>query len=367
MKRVICFLMAALMLLSFAGCESKAGKTGGDITVTDHAGNTVTVPGKVDRVAVCGIYPLPSVLSIFFNSAEKIVSMPKQSMSAAKNSLLGQLYPDILNADTECFAGDKVNVESLMKLDPQVVFYSASDAETGNELRNAGFNAIGISVNKWNYDCIETLNQWISLLSQIFPEDAKTDKITKKSKEIYDLVQERVSKLSDDEKARVFVLFQYSETNMLTSGKNFFGQWWCDAIGAKNVSEELSKDNSVAVNMEQVYAWNPDTILVTNFTAAQPENLYNNTIGAYDWSAVDAVKNKRVYKMPMGMYRSYTPGADTAVTLLYLAKTVYPDLFKDIDISEHAVSYYKDVFGIELTKEQIESIFKPSSATAGGF
>lgn len=44
----------------------------------------------------------------------------------------------------------------------------------GDKLREAGFNAVAISVNKWEYNTIETLNNWIDLLSQIFPEDAKS-------------------------------------------------------------------------------------------------------------------------------------------------------------------------------------------------
>lgn len=50
------------------------------------------------------------------------------------------------------------------------------------------------------------------------------------------------------------------------------------------------------MTMEQIYNWNPEMIFVTNFTKAQPDDLYNNTIGANDWNAVNAVKNKRVIK-----------------------------------------------------------------------
>ena len=32
------------------------------ITVTDHNGNVVTVPRRIDRIVVCDILPLPSVL-----------------------------------------------------------------------------------------------------------------------------------------------------------------------------------------------------------------------------------------------------------------------------------------------------------------
>ena len=132
------------------------------------------------------------------------------------------------------------------------------------------------------------------------------------------------------------------------------------------MATELDKDNSVTVSMEQVYTWNPGVILVTNFTKAQPDDIYNSTIGSDDWSGIKAVQDKRVYKMPLGMYRSYTPGADTPITLLWLAKTVYPDLFSDIDVTAQAKSYYSDVFGVTLTDEQVESIFAPVSAAASG-
>ena len=149
---------------------------------------------------------------------------------------------------------------------------------------------------------------------------------------------------------------------MLTSGKKFFGQFWADAIGAVNVAEELSADNSVAVNLEQIYQWNPEIIFMTNFTSAQPQDLYDNTVGVYDWSGIRAVRDKAVYKMPLGMYRSYTPGVDTPITLLWLAKTVYPQLFEDIDVTQRCMDYYKTVFGVTLTQEQVESIFTPVSA-----
>ena len=376
MKKSLCLILCAAMLMSLCAACGSAGtaapasaspSASAAITVTDHAGNAVALPKQIDRIAVCGIYPLPSVLTVFFNSAKKIVAMPKQSMAAAKNSLLGQLYPEILSAQTDCVSGEQINTEELLKLKPDVVFYSASDSATGETLRNAGFAAVAISVNKWQYNCIETLNNWIKLLSEMFPENDKAAAVEKYSTDAYNMIQQRVSKLTDAQKARVFVLFQYSDTNMLSSGKNFFGQWWCDAIGAVNVASELTKDNSVAVNMEQVYSWNPDVILVTNFTSAQPDDLYSNKIGSSDWSGIKAVQTKRVYKMPLGMYRSYTPGADTPITLMWLAKTVYPDLFTDIDVTAKAKAYYKDVFGVELTDAQVESIFAPVSAAAAGF
>ena len=70
--------------------------------------------------------------------------------------------------------------------------------------------------------------------------------------------------------------------------------------------------------------------------------------------------------MPLGRYRSFTPGVDTPVTLLRLAKTAYPDLFSDIDIIAETKAYYKDVFGIDLTEDQAASIFAPAADAASG-
>ena len=372
-RSLILLLALSMSMMCLSACGSSGGEesapadTPATITVTDHADNQVEVPAEINRIAVCDIYPLPSVLAVFFGNADKIVGMPMPSMTAAQNGLLGQLYPEILNAETGYIDGTNVNMEALTALEPDVVFYSASSAELGEQLRNAGFAAVAISVNKWDYNCIETLNHWIELLSQMFPDSDKAELVRTRSEEMYALVQDRVKDIPDEERANAFFLFQYSDTTLLTSGKQFFGQWWADAIGAKNVATELSTDNSVAVNMEQVYAWNPDLIFMTNFNTYYPDDLYNNTVEGYDWSAVTAVQNERVFKMPLGMYRSYTPGVDCPVTLLWMAKAAYPEKFEDLDVIAEAKSYYKEVFGIDLTDEQAQSIFAPVQSSGTGF
>ena len=365
MKRFLTLLLALTLLLTACGTAPASQKN--KRTITDQAGFTVELPEKVERIVVCDILPLPSVLSVFFDSADKIVGMSGTSMNAAENSLLGQLYPEILNAETGFIDGSTVNTEELLKLRPDVVFYNASRAELGQQLRTAGFPAVAISVNKWDYDCIETLNNWIALLSEIFPDNDRTETVKNYSDKVLGMVRDRISAIPAEQRERVLFLFQYSETNILTSGAKFFGQWWADATGAINVAEELTTDNSVAVNMEQIYAWNPSVILITNFTSAGPDDIYNNTVGVYDWSAIDAVQSRRVYKMPLGMYRSYTPGADTPVTLLWLAKTLYPTYFEDVDILAETKAYYKEVFGVELTDSQAESIFAPAADAGTGF
>ena len=370
MKKTIIFFMVLLCVASLFARGSKEAAVMVEPSthiVVDHQGIEVEVPKKIERIALCNMYPLTSVISVFFNSADKIVAMSKPSLTAAQNGLLGQLYPEILNIDTAALTG-QINIEELMKKNPDIVFINAGNFEARKILGDAGIPAVGVAVNKWNYDCIETLDHWISLLAELFPEDSdKVQTVHDYSYRIYNEIQARVKDIPDDERVRVFVLFQYSPTAMLTSGNRFFGQWWCDAIGAINVGHDIDKESSVPVSMEQVYAWNPEAIVITNFTSAQPETLYNNSMGSDDWSAIKAVKERRVYKTPLGMYRSYTPGVDAPVSLLWWAKAIYPERFEDMDLIATAKDYYKSVFGIELTDEQIESIFAPPSEAAGGF
>lgn len=383
MKRFIVLLMALIVCFTAISCTKKEVNEVSEVNnatselkkevhvVVDHGGNAVEVPNKIERIVVTDIFPVPAVLSVFFNSADKIVGIAPTSMSAAKNSLLSQVYPEILNAKTDFMNGNVINVEELMKLNPDVVFYSENNNEQKDVLTKAGFAAIGISANGWNYDCIETLNQWLVTLTEVFKYSddiniltERSEKARNKSNDIYNMIKEKLSNLPDEDKKRIFFLFQYNDTTMLTSGKNFFGEWWANAVNAINVAEELKKDNSVATNLEQVYAWDPDMIIITNFTTALPKDLYENTIGTYDWSEIKAVKDKEVYKMPLGMYRTYTPGIDTPITLLWFAKTVYPNIFSDIDLIKETREYYEDIFGIRLTDEQIKNIYNPD-ANAG--
>jgi iron complex transport system substrate-binding protein len=335
------------------------------VTITDHADREVEVPTNPKRVAVLGIYPLPSMLTVYLDSCDSIVAMEPGSMNAAKNGILSQLYPNITNITTDIMDGDDVNIESLLALKPDVVFYNASDTQDLEKLENAGLTAVAFSATKWKFNCTETFNEWMNLLDQIYPEHAgnREELIKKYSTDTYNRIQDTVKNV--EEKQKVLFLFQYDENAMITSSSKFFGQWWCDAVGAVNVAQDVPAEKTNAViTMEQVYEWDPDVIVITNFTQAKPDDLYNNAIGSDDWSNVSAVKNKRVYKMPLGTYRTYTPSVDSPMTLEWLAQAVYPELFKDMDVKADVKEYYQNLFGVTLTDEQVDQMYTPNASAS---
>ncbi|NLH64024.1 MAG: ABC transporter substrate-binding protein [Erysipelotrichaceae bacterium] len=375
MKKTVSIVLSALMSISLlTGCSNStassasasaaaASEVPSEVTITDHADRTVTVPTDPKRVAILSILPLPSMLTIYLDSASSIVAMEPGSMNAAKNGVLSELYPEILNVSTNIMDGNDVNIESLIALEPDIVFYNAGNKSEQEKLENAGLTAVGVSPTKWNYDCIKTYNEWMKLLDQIYPSHAsdREDLVDQYSSQKYAEIQEKVSGIS--EKQKVLFLFQYDTKTMITSSASFFGEWWCNAVGAENAAHDVNADNSNAViSMEQVYAWNPDVIIITNFTSTSPDDLYNNAVGSDDWSTVKAVQDKRVYKMPLGSYRTYTPGVDTPMTLEWLAQAVYPEIFKDYDVASDVKEYYKNLYGVELSDEQVEKMYTPNRA-----
>ena len=369
-RRTVLSLMAAAAAAGvspIAAAEQKGSRPGTRIVVDDN-GDKVEVPEKIERVVVTNILPLASAVAVYLNDGSRIVGMHPASYSAAKNGLLGELYPEVLKADTGFIQGASLNIEALMALRPDVVLVNAPDRRMIDMIRGAGLAAFGISPSKWHYDVIETHNRWMQSLAQLFPEaKGKGELIEKKSREIAKMVADRTKDLPREERARILFIFRYDAKSLVTSGKNFFGQYWCDAVDGINVAEGITADNSNAViGMEEVYGYDPDVIFITNFTAALPEDIYGSKIGGDDWSPVKAVREKRVYKMPLGIYRSYTPSADTPLTLLWMAKRVYPERFKDVDLTTEVKKYYQTVFGVSLTEKQISRMFSPEAAASRG-
>ena len=129
--------------------------------------------------------------------------------------------------------------------------------------------------------------------------------------------------------------------------------------GGVNVGESnIDASSETAINMEQVYSWNPEVILLSNFDDVVPEDLYNNTIDGQDWSQVEAVKNHRVYKIPQGIYRwdADCPCTETTLCMKWMAKVINPEVFKDIDIRQDTKDFYKNFFNYDLTDEELDTI-----------
>lgn len=328
-------------------------------TVIDHAGNEVAIPAKMDRIVITST-PLPSAYVMFAGSAEKLIGMIPSSYAAASNSLLAELMPEITEASTDFMNGSDINIEQLMLMKPDIVFCTETQFEL---LTTAGIPAVVFSSSNWEYNAIDTFGAWVTLFGQIFQDEERATDIVEYGNEVYEMIQTRLAEAGDSlEKPQTFFYFNYSDGTIFTSAH--FAEWWANSVGAVNSATGI-EGSSVEVNMEQIYAWNPDFIFLTNFIPFLEEDIYQNTIEDQDWSTVKAVQEGKVYKIPLGVYRWFPPSADTPLMLMWLAKTVHPELFSDIDMNEETLKYYKNFYNIDLTEEQLNRIYNPSRDASG--
>ncbi len=324
-------------------------------TVTDDLNRTVTLAERPQRIVVADIYPFASLVAMLLPQ-HQLVGIHPVSMSAAQKGLLGKVRPAVLKADTGFMRGSEINIELLLSLAPDVVFVNASNKRAVARLEAASIPVVAVSATQRDYDVFATFRGWVTLLQGVFGDAVNAAAFNAAADRMTALVNERTKDMEPKDKKRVLFLVQYDERRMVTSGRRFFGQFWCEAARAENAAQAITAENAAAViNLEQVYAWNPDVIFLTNFTQAVPEDLYENKW--HDWSTVKAVQTRAVHKMPLGLYRSFTPSADSPLTLLWFAKTLYPERFADLDMTKETIGYYKELFDFALTPAQASDLF----------
>lgn len=322
--------------------------------ITDQAGEEVYIPTEIHRVVISSIFPVPSVFCLFRDSGAEVVGMHPQAMAAAKDSLLAELYPEILDADTGFAAGGEINPESILALEPDIVIYSAANPDERAIYENAGLTPVAFSPSYAGFDCVETYASWNELLGQIFDEPDRAAGLADDARALAEKVKAVTATIPEEDKPSVLILFNYDNGVIKAAGSGSFGQYWIEQGGGINAAAELK--GHADVTMEQIYEWDPDVILLSNFVNLTPEEFMNDT--AFDWSPVKAVKDGKVYKYPLGVYRWYPASSDSALSLEWTAKTLQPDVFADFDLDADVKEYYKNNYGIELTDEQLAAIYK---------
>ncbi|QTQ16818.1 ABC transporter substrate-binding protein [Treponema parvum] len=363
MKKSLFRILAVFLLVTALGC-SKKEKTAQATTrtVVDHNGDTIVLPAKIERVVIASLIPLPSVYCLYRGGTQNLVGIPPASMSAAVNSQLVKIYPEIAKMDTSFVQNGSVNIEQLMSLKPDVILFSATNAKEREMFKTSGIPAVGFSFAQFDFDAIAIYESWIKLLGEIFGDTGRADKMLAYSHSVEKFVKERVEKIPEDKKPRCLVFYACDDRGMRVSGSKMFGQYWIETVGGINAASELK--GTASVNMEQIYDWNPDKVFLNNFCASLPEDLYNNAFKNQDWSSVKAVQTRQVYKYPLGMYRWCPPGPDIPLSLLWCAKQIQPEVFSDVDMDKEIKTYFKNMYGVELSDKDLSEIYNPPREAA---
>ena len=331
----------------------------GSHIVTDHAGHEVEVPNKIEKIVIDQVPILSTYMAYNEGKAPYIVGYAGSLKQVISGTVLKDMAPELLDATNTVQGQSDLNVEEIMKLKPDVIFYNAKNQDRYEKLSKTGVPCIGFVTMGADTpaDPINRYGEWLKLLEDVFGEKGKMDDFLKAGDEIVKDVEERIAKVPEEKRPSGMILWKYQEGTPIVAGKGTFGDFWLKRLKVKNVAEEAK--GYAKVNVEQIYAWNPDVFYLDGpgLLNIKTEDVYNNSVEGFDFSNLKSVKDKRVYNSKLGMWNWLTPNPDAPLVLAWLASETYPDAFKDYDLKKVIKDYYQKWYNYELSDEQIEDMF----------
>lgn len=362
MKKIAVFLVLAVLL--FAAAAVSAEQTRQTFSVTDTAGRVVEIPWPLERI-VTGPVVMPNLLFAVDGTGKKIVGMHPMSKSAWENSILNLMAPEMGSAATGFIQGGfKMNIEEVLKLKPDVVFQVSFEEGDVKQLEELGVPVIVTHEGLKNLD--DYLVKHIDLAGKVLRKEKRAAELIEDFNRAKDAVSQRVTDIPREKRPRALILFNVEK--LMATGTGSFANFWLETTGAVNVAEEIkTSPRGASVNMEQIMAWNPEVVYITNFCPTQPEDIIENRIPGQDWRMVDAVRSRRIYKIPMGEYRWYPPSGDSSLMLKWMAQKNHPGVFRDYDIKTDIKNHFRKIYNFELSDAQVNRILNPVSTGAWNF
>lgn len=373
MKKYLSILLAVLTLtLSMSGCGNTAANqsqsssqpevdVNGTHTVVDHGGNTVEVPNKITRVVIDQIPILSTYMSYFQGSAPNIVGYCGSFKDTITKTVLKDIAPELMQSADTVYAQSDLNIEEVMKLNPDVIFYNANNASHAQILKSSGIPCVGFATvgGDTEADPLARYQQWLDLLEDVFGEDGKMDNFKNAGNAIIADVEKRIATVPEDKRPSAMILWKYSDGVPQVSGKGTFGTYWLKRLGVKDVVVDEAK-GFTQVNMEQVYRWDPDILFLDGpgLLSLKTSDVLNNKVSGTDFSTLTAVKKKRVYDTTLGMWNWFTPNPDAPLVYAWMAYNTYPEAFADYPLKETIKEYYQKWYGYTVTDKDMEEMLQ---------
>jgi iron complex transport system substrate-binding protein len=317
-------------------------------TVRDAAGRSVEIPAEVKRIAVTPMPWAAVVWGLDGGSSKRLAAIHPNSLAQYKRCYLSQLDPDFARIPTNAISRSfDVNVEEMLKLRPDVVLLWDSQSKDAEKLAAVGIPSVMIkyAINT------DILYDDFRIIGEVLGREKEIQRMIEYHKKAREYFKDFSSKIPDDKKPRVLVM---RVKPLRAACRLDYEQFMLDLTGAENAAGKLENE-WLEVNLEQILAWNPDIIYLTNFEDVTPEDLYENKIPGVDLHGVNAVKKHHVYKKPAGIYNWDAPCLETAIAMEWYAEIQHPEA-AEFNFYNDLKAFYKEFFNIELTDADISEI-----------
>lgn len=337
-KRTLVPLLVALTSIgAFTGC-SKEGEKQDQITVTDMVGTTITLKKNPKKVAC--ISRTTYDLLVAYGLGDKIDGAYKGTL---KNDWVPLIYPQSTNHYVY-----EYNNSAELFLSRGVDLVLAPEKYMADDLNAHGIPSLCVSLYG-----TPTFDNYVTYLSQLVTklwdgDDIKTKATaweSKVSKAISDVTNE-LAKHTSTRKKVFYVRGDKDRGIGYTDTQGSFTEYAYRSLGFDLIGASLS---TTQPSVEEIVAQNPDIFVCGGQYQNKNLNILKTEV---PFTNLDAVKNNKVYNIPIGFTAFEQLSVMTPIFFYDQANKIYPEYFS-YDISTMVKTAIKDYFGTDLSNEQI--------------
>ena len=221
-------------------------------------------------------------------------------------------------------SGKKWDVESIIAQQPDLII--CSTAMSGYSTIQAPAEAAGIPVIAMSYNDFSDYLKWFKVFCNLNSQEELWDTVAMPA---LDSVVEILAKCPTEDTPKVFSMFSGAESLQANTTNTVVGEM-IEEMNAVNIVDEwenASGAERLDINLETVYAADPDIIVVQCHAGAeaaqqQIQELYGeNPV----WQSLRAVQEGQVYYLEKELFHN-KPNSRFAEAYQKLAEILYPDL-----------------------------------------
>ena len=363
-KRLVAVLLVLAMVLPMYACapQDQTNQNGdGAITVTDMIGRQVTInPGSYKKVVCIGagalrmysyIGDVALLAGVEDIDNETLSERPKMFDSVARPYVLA--FADTFNTLPSCGVGgpqaQTAEAEKILSCDPDIVISEYEDMDKANALQEQlGVPVITLGAGG-NGVFDELFAGSMELLGKVFGEEEKAAKLVQYVASERAAIEAIVANVAEADKPSVYIcgLGNWGTTNHLMTAENYIS---FQIAGVKNVVSGLGVQGIGAIEAEKFVELSEkmDIIIMDAAAVKNIKPLYAADPTMFD--TCKAWQNGEVY-LEMAYNAYYTNYEIALINTWFIAKTVYPELFADVDMTAKTNEVTKMFLGEELAEE----------------
>ena len=347
---IIVFLVIFTIAGLFCSCSNDGnGDKNGGKYIMDMAGRKVWVPDNVERILCKGPGTLRFIT--YLQATDKVIGIEGGfEKKSAKGRPYRIAHEELTALPTIGTAGPspQADSEAVLQAGPDVVFISYAEGRIVRNLQDrTGIPVVVLDPGPLGELDPKSVFQSLELAGNILGKEERAQKVIEFIKATEHELKQRVKKLSQQDKSRVYVGgLAYKGSHGITSTQvNYPG---FELLDLNNVAGEISQPGHMSVSKERILQWNPDVIFIDGGGLELILTDYQKNPQFY--KSLKAVENNQVHVLLP--YNYYTTNIGSALAnYFYIGKVLYSSAFEDVNPAEKAERIYSFLVGKGVFKQ----------------